>query len=94
MSDWPVENNKPVPAATMWFRLLNAMRKKLRAEGRDADDITDVAWALRELEMDRRQRRRDAFVRRYRPILTLQGDRLKYVHDFIMKHGREPTWID
>jgi len=70
---WPVKHNKPMPALAVWFLLLKEMRAKMKEAGRDADDITDVTWALREIEMDKRQRKRAAYVTRYRPIQTLDG---------------------
>ena len=102
---WPVEYGRPVPALAVWFLLLKEMRTKMQAGGRDADDITDVAWALREIEMDRRQRKRDAYVIRYRPIMTLDGldpssgrvamrRAAAAIQAFVVEHGREPTWID
>ncbi len=70
---WPVEHGRPVPALAIWLLLLKTMRAKMQADGREADDITDVAWALREIGMDRRQRKCAAYVTRYRPIQTLDG---------------------
>ncbi len=70
---WPVENGRPVPASAVWSLMLKAMRVKMLTDGCEANDITNVTWALREIEMDRVQRRRDAYVARYRPIQTLDG---------------------
>lgn len=70
---WPVERGRPVPALTVWFLMLKAMRSKMQMNGQEADDITDVTWVLREREMDRVQQKRAAYVTRYRPIQTLDG---------------------
>jgi hypothetical protein len=53
--------------------MLKEMRIKMQSTGHGANDITDVTWALREIEMDRREKKRAAYVTRYRPIQTLDG---------------------
>lgn len=70
---WPVQHGRPVPALTVWFLMLKKMRAIMQMDGRDADDIMDVIWALREIDMDWRQRKRADYVARYRPIQTLDG---------------------
>lgn len=73
MDKWPENKGNPVSALAVWYEMLKAMRTKMQEDGCDADDITDVTWALREIEMDRRQKKRAAYVTRYRPIRTLDG---------------------
>ena len=59
-----------------------------------SEDFTNAVWCLREMEMNLQQRQRDAHVRRYRPIRTLNDDPLKDAHALVMEIGPESTWID
>jgi len=53
----------------------------------------DAVWAMREAYMDKAQKKRDEYAYRYRPFRTFNGDCMKDLHAFNMRHGRWPACL-
>lgn len=68
---------KEVSASVTLEAQANSLFRGLSRKQVDPRDRTDAIWCLRDLAQNARQKKRDDFVKRYRPIRSLSDDPIK-----------------